>query len=56
MTLALLYWILMLGWLVFGLWSNWGPAPNHKIIGGNVLTFLLFLCLGWRVFGPPLHQ
>ena len=28
MTLQLLYWILMLLWLVFGLWANW-PAPGR---------------------------
>lgn len=52
MTLALLYWILMLLWLVFGLWSGW---PNQKLVGGTMLLFLILLAVGWRVFGPPVH-
>ena len=44
MTLGLAYWILMLVWLAFGLWSNgWKPT------GGNVLLFLVLALLGW----PP---
>jgi len=53
MTLGLIFWILMLLWLVFSLWQNWplsGPA-----IGGSLLQFLLFLILGWQVFGAPIR-
>lgn len=52
MSLALLYWILMLIWFVFGLWANW---PNHVLVGGNVMLFILMLLLGWKTFGPPIH-
>jgi hypothetical protein len=60
MTFAILYWILMLFWLVFGLWSNW-PAPGapntaFRPLGGTVLLFVLLLILGWRVFGTPVHS
>jgi hypothetical protein len=59
MTLALLYWVLMLLWLVFGLWSNW-PAPGTPVgfrpLGGTVLLFILLLVLGWQVFGTPVHK
>lgn len=52
MTLGLLYWILMLLWLVFGLWTNWplGVRPA----GGHLLLFILLLILGWQVFGAPI--
>jgi len=53
MTFALAYWILMLVWLAFGIWSTW---PNYKQGGGNVVLFILLLLLGWKVFGPPLHS
>lgn len=56
MTLALLYWILMLIWLVFGLWSNWpATGPNMRPLGGTLLLFILLVILGWKVFGPAIR-
>ncbi len=52
MSFGLMYWILMLLWFVFGLWSSW---PNHYVVGGNLLLFILLLLLGWKVFGAPVH-
>jgi len=58
MSFSLIYWILMLLWFVFGLWSNW-PAPNSggplRPLGGTLLLFVLLLLLGWKTFGPPVH-
>jgi len=52
MTFALCYWILMLIWLVFGLWtSGWNP----KASGGNLLLFVLLVLVGWKLFGAPVH-
>lgn len=56
MSFGLCYWILMLIWLVFSLWSNWGTAPNWKPAGGSLLLFILLVLLGWKVFGPPIHS
>ena len=53
MTLGLAYWILMLLWLVFGVWSSW---PDIKAAGGNGLLFILLVLIGWKVFGPPIHS
>jgi hypothetical protein len=55
MTLGLAFYVLMLIWFVFGalVWSgNAGPYAN---VGNSLLMFCLFLLLGWRVFGAPLH-
>ena len=52
MTFGLCYWILMLIWLVFGVWTAW---PNYKASGGNLLLFVLLVLLGWKVFGAPIH-
>jgi len=54
MSFGLIFWILMLLWLVFWFWdwrspTGWGP------VGNTLLLFILFLLLGWRVFGPPVH-
>lgn len=54
MTLALLYWILMLLWLVLGLWGSWPlNAGNLRASGGSLILFLLLLILGWQQFGAP---
>jgi hypothetical protein len=55
MSLALAYWILMLIWLVFALALHGGFIGGYGVIGNAVLLFVLFLLLGWKVFGPPLH-
>ncbi len=57
MTLAVLFWILML----FGFFLNgWGwvypTAPPFTRWGGGLLLFLLLLILGWQVFGTPVHR
>jgi hypothetical protein len=56
MSLQLLFWILMLFWLLFGFWVGRGIADNDarwRLWGGNLLLFLLFIVLGWQVFGAP---
>ena len=53
MTLGLAFYILMLLWLAFGIWRDW--PGNAYVVGGNLMLFLLFLLLGWKVFGAPIH-
>ena len=59
MQKGLFFWVLMLVWLIFGLWSSWpgisGTALSYGLLGGNILLFLLLGVLGWKVFGPPLQ-
>jgi hypothetical protein len=52
MSLGLLFWILMLLWLVLG--PPW-PGVPWPAWPGHVILFVLFLVLGWKEFGPPLH-
>jgi hypothetical protein len=52
MSLGLAFYVLMLFWLIYGIWWNW---PNHYAVGGSLMAFFLFLLLGWKVFGPPIH-
>jgi hypothetical protein len=57
MTLGLAYWVLMLIWLVFGALVRFGMLAGAWVSSGDVvLLFILFLLLGWQVFGPPLHK
>lgn len=54
MTFALIYWILMLLWLVFGVWGWYNPDPRFWF-GHGLFFFALFLLLGWAVFGAPVR-
>lgn len=60
MKISLLFWILMLIWLVFGLWVNWPARTDNPVafgfLGGNLLLFLVISLVGWKVFGSPLHE
>lgn len=56
MTRAFLFWIIMLLWLLFGLYWHWPIGPGgaaYGPIGLNLLAFVLFALLGWQVFGSP---
>lgn len=57
MSISLLFWVIMILWLLFGLWQNW-PAPGGKpfAVGGVIVLWVLLALLGWRVFGAALHQ
>jgi hypothetical protein len=59
MKIGLLFWILMLVWLVFGVWAYWpvsGAVVAYPLVGGNLLLLVLVGLLGWKVFGPPLQN
>jgi hypothetical protein len=54
MTLGLRFWILMLLWVVFyGIWWKSAPQP-WPMAGMSAVPFILFLVLGWQVFGSPI--
>lgn len=53
MTLALLFWILMLLWLLRGAYVTYS-SKSWEVIGGDILLFLLVLVLGVAQFGAPI--
>lgn len=53
MTIAFIFWLLMLLWLLFGCYSNRTQLGPWLARGDLVLFVLLFL-LGWKVFGWPI--
>jgi len=57
MSIGLIFWIIMLIWLLFALaWNfNWAGVSPYVSLGNSLLLFVLFLLIGWRVFGPPVH-
>lgn len=57
MSIALLFWIIMVVWLLFGLWSNWPvTGANGRPLAGTVILWVLLALLGWKVFGAAIHQ
>lgn len=53
MSLRLLFWLLMILWLIFGIIvPHWGAFGWS--MGGTLLEFILFGILGWKVFGAPI--
>lgn len=57
MSIGLIFWVIMLVWLVFGLYTNWPAAGSGgRAIGGVVLEWILFALLGWAVFGAAIHR
>jgi hypothetical protein len=54
MTKSLIFWVIMLVWLVFYLLTSLGPYAGYGHFG-VVIEFILFLLLGWQVFGKPIQ-
>jgi hypothetical protein len=59
MTMRLLYWILILLWVIFGVFGSWfvsyGAYGHYAPIAGSILQLVLFVLLGWKVFGRPIE-
>lgn len=47
----------MLVWLVFSVWLHWTPTGGgpYPVWANSFLLFILFLILGWGVFGAPIR-
>lgn len=56
MTIGFIFWLLMILWLVFGIWSFRAgvAAPAYPFVGGSAFMFVLLFLLGWKVFGWPI--
>ena len=54
MSIGLLFWIIMVVGLLFGLYTN---RTSPLIWASNSLVLWILLALiGWKIFGPILHQ
>lgn len=58
MSIGLLFWVLMILWLVLGLYGGRAKIGSGDIvfIGGGVLLFVLLFLLGWHSFGFIIHD
>jgi hypothetical protein len=55
MSRGLIFWVLMLIWFVFQLAVFGGYVGPYAAKGSALLDFVLFLLLGWQVYGPPVR-
>jgi hypothetical protein len=56
MSRGLIFWILMLIWFVFALVIGFGVVRfAWSGTANDFLLFVLFLLLGWQVYGPPIR-
>jgi len=55
MSIGLIFWIIMLIWLLFAIAWNRGMTGDWGPLGNSLMLFVLFLLLGWKVFGAPVH-
>jgi hypothetical protein len=56
MSFGLIFWIIMLIWLLSELGPRFGFSGGPYITYvSTILLFILFVLIGWKVFGPPVH-
>lgn len=52
MTLSLIFWVIMLLWLLWSLpFNKWSEGYPYA---SSIMLFILFLTLGWAVFGAAI--
>lgn len=49
-TLAIVYLVIMVVWLCFGVWEGLGPNGSLLVTAPSFLAFFLFAILGYVVF------
>jgi hypothetical protein len=56
-TIGAFFWLLMILWLLFGLYWNRSDlrGGNYGLVGGNMMLFVLLFLLGWKAFGFPIQ-
>jgi hypothetical protein len=56
MTIGFLFWLLMLLWLVLGVYRGWRTAPTSPYpVANDALVFVLLGLLGVATFGWPIR-
>lgn len=55
MMLSIWFWIFIVLWIALGFWRFRGEANPYPFAGNHVLQLILFLILGWQVFGSPVR-
>ena len=55
MPKEVLFWVVYLICLIFGMWAGYVPGQpyGYRNWGGSLALFVLIGILGWAVFGTP---
>jgi len=58
MPLGIMFWVVYVVAILFGLWSNYVPGDAMWVrrAGFSFVLWLLVGVLGWEVFGPVVHR
>lgn len=58
MPLGILFWVVYVIAILFGVWSNYEAAQPlwYRRAGAYLILWLLVGVLGWEVFGPVVHR
>lgn len=58
MPLGILFWVVYVVAILFGVWSNYAAADPlwTRRAGAYLILWLLVGTLGWEVFGPVVHR
>lgn len=54
MSIGLLFWVIMVIGLLFGIYTN--RATPGPWVTNNLVLWILLALLGWSEFGPALHR
>lgn len=54
MTIAILYWIILIIGILFGGYTNRANVSTWAL--NNLVLWVLLFLLGWAVFGAPVHK
>ena len=54
MSIGIAFWVIMILGLIFGLYTN--RATPMAWVGSSLIIWVLLALLGWRVFGPAIHN
>ena len=55
MPRAIVYWVIVLIWVILWLAPVAGYSAPHMGEVSNVVLLILFILLGWQVYGQPIH-
>ena len=55
MSRGLIFWVLILVWVVFGVAVYGGYGGHYGAGASTLLELVLFVLLGWQVYGPPVR-
>lgn len=51
----MLFWVLMILVLIFGVWWGYRDAPGRGGMGMSLLLWVLLFLVGWQIFGFPIQ-